>query len=202
MDELVEPCAAAEEGAVADVDVAGHEQVAGADAGGAAGLGAAVDGDVVADRVVGAEGDGGVGGGVEREVLGVAADDCAPADGGAGADGEAAVEPGVAGDADAGGELGRAVDHGERADVDVRGEACGRGDEGGGVDGHGGGQRSPASRNENHGGRPGAGLPMIRWSMKRTCIRAAASRTRRVSSRSAWLGEGSPDGWLWTSTKP
>lgn len=90
-----------------------------------------------ADGVVWSDAGAGGGGGVEGEVLGIVADDGAPADGGVFADFGIAADAGVAADFDAGGEFHRSFDDGEGADFDVFGDLGVIGNDGGGMAWHG-----------------------------------------------------------------
>jgi hypothetical protein len=55
----------------------------------------------------------------------------------------------------------------------------------------------PAERKEKYGSLPADGRPMMIWSIKRICMISAALIKFSVIRKSALLGEGSPDGWLW-----
>lgn len=165
VNELVEAAAAAEEDLIPDVDMAGeedviredifvteddvvgevdssHEKIFVTDAGGRVGFGAAMDGDVFANLVLFADDDVGFGLGVEREILGICAENAAPADGSSCADVGVCADRDVGVDADVFSNFRAVFDDGVGADGDRVGELSERRNDGGGVDGwgHGGGR--------------------------------------------------------------
>jgi len=58
--------------------------------------------------------------------------------------------------------------------------------------------QTPSTRSEIHR----CALPRIRWSWRTRLSALQAWASWRVKSRSPWLGDGSPLGWVWKATIP
>ncbi len=145
---------------------AGHEVIPVSDGGEAFRSGGAVNGDVFANHVSSAKADSAGGGGIEREVLRVGAEDGPVADPVVGPHLDRSVDPDLCPDLAPRPDHGGAVDDGEGADRDIVGESGLRRDLGGGMNG-------------GHGESLGEleGSSMVEWRVKARGARTYAKAT-------------------------